>query len=204
MTYDLTVRGVGTFAVFVGTVRRRVVRQSRAPAAQRGARSTSPPSRSCSPSCSRAIATRSGGSGAGRRSRVGASGAASSHRCATHDSRSPKRSTAGARLEPGLVYQALPVRDRPGVDPRAHVHGRAARSSSWPRRRGTSRARDGAAAAGRRAQHRRPRRRDGDDEQGRVRADAPRRAAAPGDRPQIRGDRDAVAALKRWTDLARR
>ena len=26
---------------------------------------------------------------------------------------------------------------------------------------------------------------------------------AEGDRPQIRGDRAAVAALKRWTDLAR-
>ena len=25
----------------------------------------------------------------------------------------------------------------------------------------------------------------------------------PGDRPRIRGDREAVAALKRWTDLAR-
>ena len=27
--------------------------------------------------------------------------------------------------------------------------------------------------------------------------------AAVGDRPTIRGDREAVAALKRWTDLAR-
>ena len=201
MTYDVTVRGVGTFAVFVEGSSARIVRQSR-----RRPRSEALFHLSAEPLVLAELL-------AGERAKVGRfrRRAKVSGRRKRMSELAPLRDArlslaaavaAGARLEPGLVYQALPY----AIDPqwtRGHTFTVAQRIVELAPQTWHISARDGLPL---RVVERRTE----------ARADAVvtmSKAAfermlrdeppLPSDRPQIRGDRDAVTALKRWTDLAR-
>jgi hypothetical protein len=201
LTYDLTVRGVGTFAVFVEDGSARVVRLSR-----RRPRGQALFHLNAEPAALAELL-------AGERRKVGRfrRTAKLSGRRRHVQVLAPLRDArlslaeavaAGARLEPGLVYQALPFAVEPAwtrghrftvaqqiieLAPRAwHITARdglpllvAERSADAPADATVTMTR---AAFERLLRDERP---------------------ALGDRPIVRGDRDAVAALKRWTDLAR-
>jgi len=202
MTYDLTVRGVGTFAVFVDGSTARVVRQSR-----RRPRSEALFHLSAEPLVLAELL-------AGDRDKVGRfrRRAKVSGRRKRMIELAPLRNarlslaqavTAGARLEPGLVYQALPH----AIDPqwtRGHTFTVAQRIVELAPQTWHISARDGLPL--RVTERRTDARADAVVTMSkaafeRMLRDEP---PLPSDRPQIRGDRDAVAALKRWTDLARR
>ena len=206
MTYDLTVRGVGTFAVFVATARARVVRLVAPPAAQRGARSTSPAEPLVLAELlagERDKVRRFRRAGEGLRPAQARSRALAPlpRRRALARRRGDRRARGSS---PALVYRALPLAIAPEWT-RGHSFTVAQQivelaPHAWHITRPRRPCRCGSSSARADA----PRRRDGDDEPAAFERHAARRAAAAGDRPQIRGDRDAVAALKRWTDLARR
>jgi len=201
LTYDLTVRGVGTFAVFVEGGSARVV-----PLARRRTRREAPFHLAAEPlvlaqllAGERSKVRRFGRKAklSGRRRRLRELAPLPDARLSLADA-----VKAGARLEPGLVYRALPL----AIDPewtRGHNFTVAQRIVEYAPLTWHVAVRDGQPL---RVVERRTE----------ARADAAvtmSRAAfermlrdeppAPGDRPQIRGDRAAVAALKGWTDLAR-
>ena len=110
---------------------------------------------------------------------------------------------AGARLEPALVYRALPL----AIDPewtRGHKFTVAQRIVELAPQTWHVTARDGQPL--RVVERRTEARADATVTMSRAAFERMLRDEPParGDRPQIRGDRAAVAALKRWTDLARR
>ena len=110
---------------------------------------------------------------------------------------------AGARLEPGARLPRAAARDRPRVDARATRSRSRSGSSSSSRTTWHVSARDGLPL--RVVERRTEARADATVTMSRAAFERMlRNEPRPlGDRPQIRGDRAAVAALKRWTDLAR-
>ena len=127
LTYDLTVRGVGTFAVFVEGARRG------RPPRRRRTRREAPFHLSAEPlvlaqllAGERSKVRRFGRRAklSGRRKRVRELAPLPDARLSLADA-----VKAGARLEPGLVYRALPLAIDPS-GPAATLHGRAAGSSS--------------------------------------------------------------------------
>jgi hypothetical protein len=199
LTYDLTIRGIGTFAVFVADGAVRVQRITR-----RRGRGESAFHLSAEPhALARLLAgedrkVRRFGRAArfsGRRKQLRALAKLPAARLSLADA-----VRAGARLEPSLVYRALPFAV-PADWTRGHVFTVAQEITELAPRAWYITARDGVPlrvieyAAG-------------------AAADATvtmslaaferllrREPALAGDRPAIRGDHGAVAALKRWTDL---
>jgi len=201
LTYDLTVRGVGTFAVFVEDGSARVVRLSR-----RRPRGQAPFHLSAEPlALAELLAGERRKVGRFRRkAKVSGRRKRAQELTALRDARLSLADAveAGARLEPALVFQALPFVVEPEwtcghrftvaqqiveLAPRewhVAVHdGRplrvVERSAGAPADATVTMTR---AAFDRLLRDERP---------------------ALADRPVVRGDREAVAALKRWTDLAR-
>jgi hypothetical protein len=201
LTYDLTVRGVGTFAVFVEDGSARVVRLSRRrPRGEALFHLAGDPVRLAELLAGdrRKVGrlrrkARLTGNRKRARALMALPGAQLSLAQAVR---------AGARLEPALVYQALPFAIDPQwtrghnftvaqqiveLAPQAwHITVRDGRPLRAVERNSVSEA-DATVTMTRAAFDR-------------LLRDEP---AALGDRPVIRGDREAVAALKRWTDLAR-
>ena len=142
LTYDLTVRGVGTFAVFVegGVGARRAPLAP--PAAQRGA--VPPLGRAARAGRVARGRTRQGravpAQGEGLRSAQAAR--ASSRRCATRGSRSPTRSGPARGSSPGSSTARCRSRSTPSGPAGTCSRSRSRSSSSRPRP-GTSAARDG-------------------------------------------------------------
>jgi hypothetical protein len=201
LTYDITVRGVGTFAVFVEGGSARIVRLSR-----RRPRSEALFHLSAEPLVLAELLAgerdkvrrfRRAAKVSGRRRRV-------SELAPLRDARLSlaEAVSAGARLEPGLVYRALPH----AIDPawtRGHTFTVAQRIAELEPQVWHVSARDGLPL--RVAERRTDARADATVTMTQAAFERMLRnePPAPDDRPQIRGDRAAVAALKRWTDLAR-
>ena len=202
LTYDLTVRGIGTFAVFVADGTARVQRTSRPRGSRRGG---VPPQRRAA-SARRAARRRPaqgppvrprGARYSGRRKKLRALRRSRRARLSLADA-----VRAGARLEPWLVYRALPFAI-PAEWTRGHVFTVAQEIVESAPRAWYVTARDGVPlsviehAAGAAA--------DATVTMSRAAFDRLLRGepAPDGDRPLIRGDHAAVATLKRWTDLAR-
>ncbi|MDA0164162.1 hypothetical protein OM076_28065 [Solirubrobacter ginsenosidimutans] len=201
LTYDLTVRGVGTFAVFAADGSARIVRLSR-----RRPRSQALFHLSADPVVLAELL-------AGEREKIGRF-----HRKAKVSGKRKRAREllllaqsrlsladavkAGARLEPALVYRALPL----AVDPewtRGHSFTVAQQIVEFAPNAWHITARDGRPL--RVEQRNAGTRADATVTMSQAAFERMLRDEAPvfGDRPTIRGDRDAVASLKRWTDLAR-
>jgi hypothetical protein len=201
LTYDLTVRGVGTFAVFVADGSARVVRLSR-----RRPRGQALFHLSAEPYVLAELLAGERGNVRRFRREAKLSGRRKRARelllLADAELSLADAVKAGARLEPGLVYRALPLAIEPEWT-RGHTFTVAQQIVEFAPHAWHVTARDGQrlqvvqrhsdtpadatvtmshAAFGRMLRNEPP---------------------ALGDRPQIRGDREAVAALKRWSDLAR-
>ena len=201
LTYDLTVRGVGTFAVFVADGSARIVRLSRRrPRAQALFHLSAEPyvlAELLAGERDKVGRFRRKARLSGRRKRAKELLPLTDAKLSLADA-----VKAGARLEPGLVYRMLPL----AVDPewtRGHSFTVAQQIVELAPHAWHVSARDG--------QPLQVVQRHAD-----VRADATvtmsqaafermlrNEPPATGDRPQIRGDREAVAALKRWTDRVR-
>ena len=200
-TYDVTVRGVGTFAVFVEGGSARIVRLSR-----RRPRSEARFHLSAEPLVLAELLAgerdkirrlRRNAKLSGRRKRLDALAPLKDARLSLADA-----VRAGARLEPGLVYRALPL----AIDPewtRGHTFTVAQRIAELDPQTWHVSARDGLPL--RVVERRTEARADAIVTMSRAAFERMLRNEPPaeGDRPQVRGDRAAVAALKRWTDLAR-
>ena len=201
LTYDLTVRGIGTFAVFVADGAVRIQRISR----PRG-RGESAFHLSAEPQALAELLAgdqrkirRLGRSArySGRRKQLRTLAALPTAALSLADA-----VRAGARLEPWLVYRALPFAI-PAEWTRGHVFTVAQEVVELTPRAWYITARDGVAlnvtehAAGAAADATVTMSRNAFD---RLLRGEP---ALDGDRPLIRGDHAAVATLKRWTDLAR-
>jgi hypothetical protein len=197
-SYDLTVRGVGTFAVFVegGTARtvRVARRRSRREALFHLSADPLVLAELLAGERDRVRRFRRGARVSGRRRRLSELAPLRSAQLSLADA-----AKAGARLEPALVYRALPL----VIDPewtRGHRFTVAQRvaDQTWH-----VTARDGLPL--RVVERRADAPADATVTMSRAAFDRMLRNEPPahGDRPQVRGDRDAVAALKRWTDVAR-
>ena len=201
LTYDLTVRGIGTFGVFVEDGSARVVRLSRKrPRNQALFHLAGDPSTLAellAGERTKLTRFRRQGRVTGRRKRARELAPLVEARLSLAEA-----VKAGARVEPGLVYRALPYVIEPEwtkghhftvaqriveLDPQSwHITVR----DGFPLRvvEHASEAPADATVTMSRAAFER------------LLKDEPQ---PPGDRPRIRGDREAVAALKRWIDLAR-
>ena len=176
LSYDLTVRGIGTFAVFVEDGSARVVRLSRKrPRRQALFHLAGDPT-----TLAELLAGEREGLGRFRRK-----GRVTGRRRRARELASLPQArlslaeavAAGARLEPALVYRALPFAIAAGVDQGPSLHGRAADRRTLAPIVARIRARR-TAAPRRRARERGARGRDGHDEPRRLRAAPTRRAAA--------------------------
>jgi hypothetical protein len=201
LTYDVTVRGVGTFAVFVEDGSARIVRLSR-----RRPRSQALFHLSAEPVVLAELLAgerthlrrfHRAAKVSGRRKRARELAALPATRLSLADALK-----AGARLEPGLLYRALPFAIEPEwtrgysftvaqqiveLAPQAwHITARDGLPLRVVERAADARA-DATVTMTQAAFER-------------LLRDEP---PAADERPTVRGDREAVAALKRWTDLAR-
>ena len=201
LTYDLTVRGIGTFAVFVadGTVRVQRISRPRGRGAAAFHLSAEPQALAELLAGDRHKIRRLGRAAryTGRRKKLRALNSLPTATLSLADA-----VRAGARLEPWLVYRALPFAI-PAEWTRGHVFTVAQEIAELAPRAWYITARDGVPltvtehAAGAAA--------DATVTMSRTAFDRLLRGehALDGDRPLIRGDHGAVATLKRWTDLAR-
>ena len=201
LSYDLTVRGIGTFGVFVEDGSARVVRLSRKrPRGQALFHLAGDPSTLAellAGERTKLTRFRRKGRVTGRRKRARELAPLPEARLSLSEA-----VKAGARLEPGLVYRALPFAIEPEWT-KGHRFTVAQQIVELSPLSWHVSARDGLPL--RVVEHT---------------TDAPADATVTmsraaferllkdepqplGDRPVIRGDREAVAALKRWTDLAR-
>jgi hypothetical protein len=202
LSYDLTVRGYGTFAVTVGDggteVQRITKRRSRKEAAFHVAGEPLVLAQLLAGERKRLGRFRPSARVTGRRRRARAAlGVLPASTISLADA-----AKAGARLEPALVYAALPYAVSPEWT-KGHVFTVAQEIRELGPRSWYVTARDGVRlsvaehAAGAAADATVTMSRAGFDRL--LRGESP----APGDLPIVRGNREAVAALKRWTDLAR-
>ena len=202
VSYDLTIRGFGTFAVTVRDGSARVQRVARRrPRSEAAFHLAGDPLALAELLAGEQRRIRRFGRSAlkvnGRRKRVRALTPLQ-----TADLTLAELVRAGARLEPSLVYRALPFAIAPEWT-RGHVFTVAQEIVELAPRAWYITARDGVAlsvtehAAGAAA--------DATVTMSRTAFDRLLRGehALEGDRPLIRGDHGAVAALKRWTDLVR-
>lgn len=201
LTYDLTVRGIGTFAVFAadGTVRVQRISRPRGRGAAAFHLSAEPQALAELLAGNQHKIRRLGRSAryTGRRKKLRALNSLPTATLSLADA-----IRAGARLEPWLVYRALPFAI-PAEWTRGHVFTVAQEIAELAPRAWYITARDGVPlsvtehAAGAAA--------DATVTMSRTAFDRLLRGehALDGDRPLIRGDHGAVATLKRWTDLAR-
>ena len=201
LTYDLTVRGIGTFAVFAadGTVRVQRISRPRGRGAAAFHLSAEPQALAELLAGDQHKIRRLGRSAryTGRRKKLRALNSLPTATLSLADA-----VRAGARLEPWLVYRALPFAI-PAEWTRGHVFTVAQEIAELAPRAWYITARDGVPlsvtehAAGAAA--------DATVTMSRTAFDRLLRGehALDGDRPLIRGDHGAVATLKRWTDLAR-
>ncbi|WP_028067901.1 hypothetical protein [Solirubrobacter soli] len=201
LSYDITVRGVGTFAVFVEGGSARVVRLSR-----RRPRGEALFHLSAEPLVLAELLAgerdkirrfRRNAKVSGRRRGFNELAPLKDARLSLADA-----ARAGARLEPALVYRALPH----AIDPewtRGHTFTVAQRIAEFDPQTWHISVRDGQPL--RVVERRTEARADAFVTMSRAAFERMLRNEPPadGDRPQIRGDRAAVAALKRWTDIAR-
>jgi hypothetical protein len=201
ITYDLTVRGIGTFAVFVADGAVRVQRISRPRG--RGAAAfhlSAEPHALAELLAGDPRKVRRLGRAArytGRRKRLRTLNALPAATLSLADA-----VRAGARLEPWLVYRALPFAI-PAEWTRGHVFTVAQEIAELTPRAWYITARDGVPLSV--AEHAAGAAADATVTMSRAAFDRHLRGepALDGDRPLIRGDHAAVATLKRWTDLAR-
>ena len=201
ISYDLTVRGFGTFAITVrdgvgagaadraaaATARGGVPSGGRAAGARRVARGRAAPD----------PAVRARARVNGRRKRVRVLAALPRAALSLADV-----VTAGARLEPIARLPRAAVRGRAGMDPRARVHGRA--GDRRARRRGPGTSPPATASRWSVVEHVSGAAADATVTMTRAAFDRLLRGepAAEGELPVVRGNREAVATLKRWTELA--
>ena len=201
LTYDLTVRGVGTFAVFVADGSARVVRLSRRrPRGQALFHLAADPcvlAELLAGERDKVRRFRRKAKLSGKRKRARELLLLAGTRLSLADA-----VKAGARLEPALVYRALPL----AVDPewtRGHSFTVAQQITEFAPNAWHITARDGQPL--RVVQRNSHTGADATVTMSQAAFERMLRDEPPvlGDRPSIRGDREAVAALKRWTDLAR-
>jgi hypothetical protein len=201
LSYDLTVRGVGTFAVFMEDGSARVIRLSR-----RRPRGEALFHLSADPVVLAELL-------AGDRRKVGRlrrKARLTGNRKRGHELLALQEANlsladavrAGARLEPALIYKALPF----AIDPewtKGHNFTVAQQIVELAPQAWHITVRDGQPL--RIVERNSGTEADATVTMSRAAFDRLLREEPPehGDRPVIRGDRNAVAALKRWTDLAR-